>query len=128
MSVVVRNLDVTELLKNAQYYVNMSTVLNKNQSGRARVKGIWHGMIRRCADASGPRNQCYRDSNIKVCQDWLYSFDNFYLWATANGYQDDLTLDRVNNDLSYNPNNCRWVSRRRNVEYVGKISRPEIGF
>lgn len=49
---------------------------------------------------------------IKVCDEWANSFDAFESWALNAGYDDSLTIDRIDTDLSYTPENCRWVSRK----------------
>ena len=52
----------------------------------------------------------YGGRGIKVCDEWKDDFMPFYEWANANGYKDDLTIDRIDVDSGYSPDNCRWVS------------------
>ncbi len=73
-----------------------------------RLYRIWMGMKRRCKNKNLREYNRYGGRGITVCQEWLDDFMNFYNWAMANGYRDDLTLDRKDNDKGYFPNNCRW--------------------
>lgn len=50
-----------------------------------------------------------------MCEEW-FSFSRFYEWAMANGYQKGLDLDRINNDLGYSPDNCRWIPHAKNLQ------------
>jgi len=80
------------------------------------------------------KNRCYLESNIayknyggrgiKVCDEWLDSFISFYNWAINNGYRNDLTIDRINNNENYYPKNCKWSTyveqsnNRRDTVYI----------
>ena len=76
------------------------------------LKSRWVGMRARCRDKNNPR---YGGRGIKVCKQWE-KFAAFKRWALANGYRDDLTIDRINNDGHYQPSNCRWVTRLVNLQ------------
>lgn len=48
---------------------------------------------------------------IKMCGEWLHDFMSFYTWAINNGYKEGLSIDRINNNGNYEPNNCQWTTR-----------------
>jgi len=69
----------------------------------------WQGMKARCLNPNNPKYHRYGGRGIKVCEEWM-DIKNFSEWALSNGWKQGLTLDRINNDGNYCPENCRWVS------------------
>jgi hypothetical protein len=69
-------------------------------------------MKTRCYNFNTNAYKYYGGRAITVCDEWKNDFMNFYIWAINNGYRDALTLDRINNDGNYSPDNCRWVTIR----------------
>lgn len=78
---------------------------------RTRLYNIWGSMLKRCRCERDNAYPLYGGRGIKVCDSW-YRFDNFRDWALSNGYRDDLTIDRKDNDKGYTPENCRWSTMR----------------
>jgi hypothetical protein len=75
----------------------------------------WQGMNRRCYSSSYATYLYYGGRGIKVCGSWRYSFVRFRKWAVSNGYEPDLSLDRIDNNGNYEPTNCRWVPKRQQM-------------
>lgn len=85
---------------------------------------IHTGMRVRCNDKKAINYEDYGGRGIKVCDEWLDSFMYFYSWAIHNGYADDLSIDRIDANGNYEPNNCRWATHeeqdynKRNTLYL----------
>lgn len=82
--------------------------LSGHLMSRTRIYEIWKNMKRRCYSETNKRYANYGGRGITICQEWQNDFYAFYDWAMANGYTDDLTLDRINVNGNYEPSNCKW--------------------
>ena len=76
---------------------------------------VWKSIKERCYLESYINADRYLKRGIKVCDEWLYNYDNFKDWALSNGYDPSLRIDRINNNGNYQPNNCRFVTNQENV-------------
>lgn len=76
-----------------------------------RLNRIWRHMKERCSNPNDKNYECYGGRGIKVCEEWQHDFKAFYDWAMAHGYSDDLSIDRIDVDGDYCPENCRWATK-----------------
>lgn len=79
-----------------------------------RLYRIWQGMKNRCYNKNDKRYQDWGGRGIAVCSEWKDKFMVFYNWAVSNGYDDNLTIDRIDNNKGYEPSNCRWITNKEN--------------
>ena len=86
--------------------------MNQHNLSGTRIYNIWRAMNRRCYMPSHENYRYYGGRGIKVCDEWRHSFLAFYAWAISNGYAAGLTIERMNNDGDYTPDNCTWLSMR----------------
>lgn len=77
-----------------------------------RLFKIWSNMRNRCGRATSPDYKYYGGRGIKVCVEWVNDFEAFYSWAVSNGYERNLTIDRIDVNDDYKPSNCRWVTMK----------------
>lgn len=76
-----------------------------------RLRSIWYGMRNRCYNETCDSFEYYGARGIRICDEWL-DFDKFYEWAINNGYSDNLTIHRVDNNAGYCPQNCIWATQK----------------
>lgn len=78
---------------------------------RTRIYTIWRAMKARCERPGSASYQGYGARGITVCREWSISFEAFRDWAMSNGYDDNLSIDRIDVDAGYYPENCRWATQ-----------------
>lgn len=91
-----------------------------------RLYKIYAGMKERCYNPNHHKFKSYGKRGVTICDKWLNDFDLFYKWAEHNNYSDDLTIDRINVDGCYSPENCRWISN--NEQQLNKTDTIKITY
>ena len=94
----------------------------KNQ----RIKAIYYKIITRCYNEDNKDYRFYGAKGISVYQDWLDNPIHFEEWALANGYEDNLTIDRKNETKDYSPDNCRWITMEENARWKSTTNRIDV--
>lgn len=86
---------------------------------------IYHHIKDRCYNTKNDAYHNYGGRGIKICDDWLGvdGFMRFYQWSIDHGYAPGLTIDRINNDGDYAPDNCQWITKSQNVAKANKTNR-----
>jgi hypothetical protein len=88
----------------------ISKLNKKHGLHKTRIHSIWWNMLSRCKNKNVKAYKDYGGRGITVCDEWANDFVNFYNWAMENGYNDNLTIERIDVNKGYNPDNCKFIS------------------
>lgn len=87
-----------------------------------RMYGIYAGMKDRCLNSNNKNYHNYGGRGINICDQWKNDIKAFYDWSMVNGYRNDLSIDRIDNDKGYSPRNCRWATPKEQMRNTRKNS------
>ena len=85
------------------------------RNSKNKIYRKWSDIKQRCLNSKHKRYHRYGGRGITICDEWKYNYKSFHVWAINNGYKDGLTIDRIDNDLGYSPDNCEWVTLKENI-------------
>ena len=95
-------------------------VNSKHNMSYTKLYKVWQGMKTRCYDKNFMYYYNYGGRGITICDEWKNDFSKFYEWAINNGYEEGLTIDRINVNGNYEPNNCRWITKKEQNDNMNK--------
>lgn len=95
-------------------------------TSNSTLYAVWRNMKSRCLNKNTSQFSYYGERGISICDDWHKSFISFYKWAINNNYSDGLEIDRIDNNMGYSPDNCRFVTTKVNAWNKRNVVQPSI--
>jgi hypothetical protein len=119
-------------IRSGKIFTRRLVIVNiKHNKSNTRIYSIWKGMRYRCSNPNRPKYKHYGGKGISVSDEWTgeNGFINFYNWSMENGYNDNLTIDRIDSNKNYSPENCQWISLLENIsKNFGKKRFPKYKY
>lgn len=100
----------------------------KEKSDREALYDIWRGMKKRCYNKNVKGYRWYGAKGIKVCEEWRSNFDSFYSWCMSHGYKKGLSIDRIDGNKDYEPDNCRMATMKEQIINRGIQKNNKTGY
>ena len=97
---------------NESWSLNQSKHHNMHGQCYTRLYNIWTHIKQRCTNPNDEAYKNYGGRGINICEEWSSNFSNFYEWSMFNGYNENLEIDRIDNNKNYSPDNCRWITHQ----------------
>lgn len=94
---------------------------------KVRIGRAFFNMMNRCYNPQCKDYRWYGEKGVRICDEWLNNPKTFEEWSLNNGYTDSLTIDRIDENLNYCPENCRWIPMEDNSRRAGKVTWITIG-
>lgn len=125
----------TEELKSGEHHSCGYCRRGFNNGSSDRLYSVWRGMKDRCYNKRNKNYSAYGGRGIRICPEWLLSYQEFRNWALDNGYDEEAdrgehTIDRIDVNGDYEPNNCRWIDinmqQKNTRKYISKHSCQEV--
>lgn len=91
---------------------NTIKIFTTHNKTHTKIYNTYNNMKQRCYNKKSPKYKYYGGRGITICEEWKNDFEKFYNWSVNNGYKENLTIDRINVNGDYEPNNCRWVTQK----------------
>lgn len=115
-------------LKEKRYSeIGESAIHYVHGGSKTRLYRIWRGMKTRCLNDENPAYKNYGGRGISICSEWADDFPAFRDWALSHGYREDLSIDRIDVNGNYCPENCRWATSEQQANNMQNTIRIEIG-